>query len=38
MRKRVRDLSFLILVTALFWLPVCYSQRAGPEEIYQQYR
>ncbi|MCG8074458.1 MAG: hypothetical protein AB2767_17340 [Candidatus Thiodiazotropha taylori] len=38
MRKRVRDLSFLILVTSLFWLPVCYSQQAGPEEIYQQYR
>ncbi|MCG8017387.1 MAG: hypothetical protein JAY97_14335 [Candidatus Thiodiazotropha sp. 'RUGA'] len=38
MKKKVNNLPLLILITSLFWLPACYSQQAGPEEIYQQYR
>ncbi|MCG8057483.1 MAG: hypothetical protein JAY94_17530 [Candidatus Thiodiazotropha endolucinida] len=38
MKKKAINLSLLILVISLLWLPVCYSQQAGPEEIYQQYR
>ena len=38
MKKMVSGLSILILVTSLIWVPVCFSQQSGPEEVYRQYR
>ncbi|MCG7983227.1 MAG: hypothetical protein JAY90_10840 [Candidatus Thiodiazotropha lotti] len=37
MKKRVNSLSLLVLISSLFWLPACFSQQPGPQEVYHQY-